>query len=253
MIHIKLLKISCVSVAASLLTMAFANIAAIIFAPGLVVGLNEQAMLDTRYLVSLIAFFASLPVYLAVFTTMCAIETKRRVLEKTVRRDDLTGLLSREAFLSDVRADLSSVPDDARLEEAFLIVDADFFKEINDRYGHIAGDQALLAITNALKKGIRSTDRIGRLGGEEFAIQLRRVDRETALEISERLRKNVAEAAPIPDMPDLKLSVSIGAVTYSSKRELVELLIAADKLMYRAKDNGRDRVEYASIEMMQAA
>lgn len=249
----KPLKIASAAFAASLLTMAFANAAAFLFAAWLVEGLQGTALLNTRYIVSIITFLTAFPVFLAVFWVMSDIETRRRKLENTVRHDGLTGLLSREAFLSDVRADLACVCEDARLEEAFLIVDADFFKKINDRHGHIAGDKALLAITGALKKGIRSTDRIGRLGGEEFAIQLRRVDRETALEIAERLRKNVAEAAPIADMPDLKLSVSIGAVTYSSKRELVELLIAADKLMYRAKDNGRDRVEYASIEMMQAA
>ena len=172
----------------------------------------------------------------------------RKKLEHVVRKDGLTGILSREAFLDDFRSELASTDEETRLQDAFLIVDADFFKRINDTHGHVAGDRALVAITNALKKGVRSTDSIGRLGGEEFAIHLRNVSHERAQEVAERIRQLVIAASPEADIPDLKLTVSIGAVTFRKKRDVVDLLIAADKLLYRAKNNGRDRVELSTIE-----
>ncbi len=188
----------------------------------------------------------AIPVFYCFFALIRRIELLRRQLHEVVRTDDLTGLLSREAFLHDFRAEFEDC--DEEVSDAFLIVDADFFKKINDNHGHIAGDRALVAITNALQKGIRATDRIGRLGGEEFAIHLRGVNKERALEIAERLRKNVMAASHEAEIPDLKLSVSIGAVFYNSKQDVVSLLIAADRQLYRAKDNGRNRVEFEHRE-----
>ncbi|MDJ0614015.1 MAG: GGDEF domain-containing protein [Rhizobiaceae bacterium] len=176
------------------------------------------------------------------------IEMLRQKLETIVRKDGLTGILSREAFLEDLKHELDAIPDDANLQEALLIVDADYFKRINDTHGHVAGDRALIAITNALRKGVRSTDSIGRLGGEEFAIHLHNVTEERAQEVAERIRQLVVDASPEVDIPDLKLTVSIGAVSFKRKKEVVDLLIAADKMLYRAKDKGRDRVEFSKME-----
>ncbi|MEM7215096.1 MAG: GGDEF domain-containing protein [Pseudomonadota bacterium] len=184
----------------------------------------------------------SLPIFGCFLMFIRKIELLRRQLDETVRHDDLTGLLSREAFLDDFRNEYGRSK--GEVSDAFLIVDADFFKKINDTHGHIAGDRALVAITNALKKGIRGTDRIGRLGGEEFAIHLKNVSEERAREIAERLRQNVVAASSEAEIPDLRLSVSIGAVAYKKKHDVVSLLIAADRLLYKAKDNGRDRVEF---------
>lgn len=200
-----------------------------------------------------ISSLVPVPLFLLFLFHIRDVEEKRDTLQENIRRDNLTGLLTREAFLADIRAELAQVSNKHKLEDAFLIVDADFFKLINDTHGHIAGDRALIAITNALKKGIRGTDRIGRLGGEEFAIQLKGVSAERALEIAERLRQNVTEASHEADIPDLKLTVSIGAVAYTTKRDVVDLLIGADKLLYKAKENGRDRVEFARFDCLAAA
>ncbi|MEM9329824.1 MAG: GGDEF domain-containing protein [Pseudomonadota bacterium] len=188
---------------------------------------------------SLLAF----PVLAGFLVFIRHIELLRKDLKQIIRRDDLTGILSREAFLEDLRSELAQESQD-EVSDAFLIVDADFFKKINDNHGHIAGDRALVAITNALKKGIRASDRIGRLGGEEFAIHLKHVDKKTAQEIAERLRKNVMASSHEAEIPDLQLSVSIGAVFYNTKQDVVSLLTAADRQLYKAKDNGRNRVEF---------
>ncbi len=190
----------------------------------------------------------SLPLFVIFLLFIRKIEMLRQKLETIVRKDGLTGILSREAFLEDLKQELAAIPDGSELQDAFLIVDADFFKRINDTHGHVAGDRALVAITNALKKGVRSSDSIGRLGGEEFAIHLRNVSEERAKEVSERLRQLVIESSAEAEIPDLKLTVSIGAVSFKQKRDVVDLLIAADKLLYRAKDNGRDRVEFSTID-----
>ena len=201
---------------------------------------NDMATVHMHtFIVSVLA----IPVFFCFFALIRRIELLRRQLHEVVRTDDLTGLLSREAFLDDFRSEFETNQEE-EVSDAFLIVDADFFKKINDNHGHIAGDKALVAITNALRKGIRATDRIGRLGGEEFAIHLRGVNKARAQEIAERLRKNVMEASDQAGIEDLKLSVSIGAVFYESRQDVISLLIAADRQLYRAKDNGRNRVEF---------
>lgn len=169
-------------------------------------------------------------------------EHLRKSLTEKIRHDPLTGILSREAFLNDIETE--------NFEEnvnAFLLIDADFFKRINDTHGHAVGDKALCLITDALRKGIRSTDSIGRIGGEEFGVHLRDVSRVQALEISERLRKNVQKANIRFGYPDVDLSVSIGAVVYGMHIELSSLMKKADELLYKAKENGRNRVEYMMI------
>lgn len=127
---------------------------------------------------------------------------------------------------------------------AFLLIDADFFKRINDTHGHQVGDKALVIITNALKEGIRSSDYIGRIGGEEFGAYLKDTDKERTLEIAERLRLNVKQANTIFGYPDIDLSVSIGAVVYEQNIQLPNLMKKADELLYKAKENGRNRVEH---------
>ena len=198
-----------------------------------------------------VASLLAIPVVSGLLWLIHRTETLRRELEHVVRQDDLTGLLSREAFLDDFRIECERSTDE--ISDAFLIVDADYFKKINDNHGHIAGDRALVAITDALNRGIRGTDRIGRLGGEEFAIHLRDVDKDTAKEIAERLRTNVMEASNTADIPDLKLSVSIGAVFYDTKQDAVSLLTAADRQLYLAKGNGRNRVEIEHWDQLNKA
>ncbi|MGI9352590.1 MAG: GGDEF domain-containing protein [Rhizobiaceae bacterium] len=211
----------------------------------------QERMGIIRFHTWFVASLLAIPVVSGLLWLIHRTETLRRELEHVVRLDDLTGLLSREAFLEDFRNECAQPGDD--VSDAFLIVDADFFKKINDSHGHIAGDRALVAITDALSCGIRDADRIGRLGGEEFAIHLRGVDKDKAMEIAERLRTNVMAASGNAEIPDLKLSVSIGAVFYDKKQDIVSLLTAADQQLYLAKGNGRNRVEFEHCDAMTKA
>lgn len=166
----------------------------------------------------------------------------RSALSEEIRYDTLTGLLSREAFLNEVKDN-----EKIRGINAFLLIDADFFKRINDTHGHLVGDEALITMTNALQQGVRSSDFIGRIGGEEFGVHLKNVDKARALEIAERLRLNVKETNTTFGYADIDLSVSIGAVVYEETIALPDLMKQADELLYKAKKNGRNRVEHIML------
>lgn len=166
----------------------------------------------------------------------------RKELTRKIRHDCLTGLLTREAFLEDFKKQKVESKNDA-----FLIIDADLFKTINDTHGHLAGDRALIHITKALEKGIRKSDSIGRIGGEEFAVHLKGVNYTLAVDIAERLRENVKAANEDFDLEGVDLSVSIGAVIYKDKIDLPTLMTKADRLLYKAKESGRNRVEHNRI------
>jgi diguanylate cyclase (GGDEF)-like protein len=141
---------------------------------------------------------------------------------------------------------------------AVLLIDIDHFKLVNDRHGHLVGDEALRAIATILRGAIRSKDLIGRFGGEEFVIALPDTDPDDAMVTADRLRSAVAASplaamcAGVLDEPDLdpdtfRLTVSIGVAVYPSDGDGVDgLLLRADRAMYAAKAAGRDRVRFAS-------
>jgi diguanylate cyclase (GGDEF)-like protein len=127
------------------------------------------------------------------------------------------------------------------------MLDVDFFKNVNDRYGHLVGDTALQQVAMIMQQCVREADAIARYGGEEFVIILPETDIEGALAIAERVRTEVAASSfKIDDSSELRLTVSLGIACKSSMDESVDidkLLQQADNAMYRAKSNGRNRVE----------
>ena len=141
---------------------------------------------------------------------------------------------------------------------AVLLIDIDHFKLVNDRHGHLVGDEALRAIATILRGAIRSKDVIGRFGGEEFVIALPDTDLDDAMVTADRLRSAVAASplaamcAGVLDEPDLdpgtfRLTVSIGVAVYPSDGDTVDgLLLRADRAMYAAKAAGRDRIRLAA-------
>jgi diguanylate cyclase len=126
-----------------------------------------------------------------------------------------------------------------------LVLDIDFFKKFNDTYGHDAGDIVLREVVKIIRNSIRNNDIIVRWGGEEFIILLDNVPAEKAGEVAERIRKNIAESfIELPNGKKIKVTVSIGVAcaemegTYSFD----ELFSIADKRLYKAKKEGRNRV-----------
>ncbi len=130
---------------------------------------------------------------------------------------------------------------------ALLMIDVDNFKAFNDRYGHPNGDRALKKIAEILSDNIREIDFIARYGGEEFALVLPYVNRGTALIIAERLLCKVEEQFEIPDIPDSRLSVSIGVSLFPDQADSPdELIRTADAALYRSKNNGKNCMSFYS-------
>jgi diguanylate cyclase (GGDEF)-like protein len=161
-----------------------------------------------------------------------------RQLREQANTDGLTGLLLRNRFLELARLALSDIRRQQR-PVCMLFLDADHFKQLNDDYGHAAGDAALIALAAALRAQMRLNDLIGRIGGEEFAILLPGLDLQQASQRAEQLRLAV-RAILRPDGP---LTVSIGVAECDHAGENTESLLArADLAMRQAKHDGRDRI-----------
>lgn len=155
--------------------------------------------------------------------------------------DDLTGLHNRRYF----NERLLDEVDRARRygnEISLLLGDIDFFKNINDTYGHPVGDEVLGMIGTMLRSKLRKTDIVARYGGEEFAIILLNTDKDKSVEIAENLRQAIAEAV-LPGRENLRLTISFGVAAYGKDAQTFEGLInSADKALYHAKAQGRNRV-----------
>lgn len=160
--------------------------------------------------------------------------------------DELTQLKNRRAFCEALDSELERARRYQR-PLAFLLLDADRFKHINDDYGHVAGDEVLRAIARCCQESIRSNDILGRLGGEEFALGLPETDSTAALSVAEKVRQRIAAAAIATPAGILTVTVSIGvAVLDASIRDFTELFSRADEALYLAKGNGRNRVQLST-------
>jgi diguanylate cyclase len=167
--------------------------------------------------------------------------------------DSLTACLNRGAFTEHVEKWLES-RDRMHMEAsgALLVIDADHFKKINDRFGHDSGDEALIIIARTIGSVLRDSDLMGRMGGEEFAVFLPDADSETAALVAERIRHavNMAVFAPFGELR--QLSVSIGGAVFSEAADFRDLFQMADRRLYEAKQFGRNRVEFCELSSIRA-
>ncbi|MDP1634446.1 MAG: GGDEF domain-containing protein, partial [Gallionellaceae bacterium] len=126
---------------------------------------------------------------------------------------------------------------------AFLMVDIDFFKSVNDTYGHAVGDLVLQHFAELAKQRLRRVDLIGRLGGEEFGILLPGTDAEGAMLFAERLRSQVADTPALHENITVPITISIGVALFDAKDNAADsIMVRADMALYRAKADGRNRV-----------
>jgi diguanylate cyclase (GGDEF)-like protein/PAS domain S-box-containing protein len=163
--------------------------------------------------------------------------------------DSLTGLANRRAFDQALLREWELTLRDGS-DISLLLLDIDHFKRFNDSYGHQAGDDCLCAIAAAVKEGVRSTDIAARYGGEEIAVILRPMSAADALVVAEKLRARI-EALRLP-LEEGWVTASIGVATAlarhgGSVRMPESLLLAADKALYQAKREGRNRVVSALV------
>jgi diguanylate cyclase (GGDEF)-like protein len=164
--------------------------------------------------------------------------------------DPLTGIANRRSFLAD--ASLLAKRHVANpCPTAVLLIDLDHFKSINDRFGHAVGDSVLELFTEAARTSVRSSDLLGRIGGEEFAAVLRDTSRERAVAVADRIRESFALACKEFDGRPLCATVSIGVAHCDQPAlDVPEMLAQADQALYFAKENGRNRVEVASLGLI---
>jgi diguanylate cyclase (GGDEF)-like protein len=126
--------------------------------------------------------------------------------------------------------------------------DIDHFKRINDTQGHDAGDRALRRVVALAGQAGRTSDRLGRIGGEEFVLVLPAAGGQVAAEIAERIRQHVETGSFDEAVPGLRVTVSLGVATWAgASQDAAALLKRADEALYRAKESGRNRVEVDSL------
>ena len=172
-------------------------------------------------------------------------EAAQAQLVELATTDSLTGLRNRRYFMETASQEFER----ARRYQtplSLLMLDADHFKSINDRYGHPVGDEALKALAEHGRRQLREVDLFARMGGEEFAILLPQTDFTAARAVAERLRQTIAEQLVTAEGNLVHFTVSIGlAQLEASTTNLDDLLRQADAALYQAKENGRNRVEPA--------
>ena len=178
------------------------------------------------------------------FLLMCK-QRNDAAMKRLATTDELTGLLNRRAFFA--RANEARMLA-LRLRQpiALLMIDIDHFKKLNDRYGHASGDEALVQFARATNDALRGHDILGRMGGEEFALALPGTGLDGALQAAERLRQATMEIALLTCGGGYTMTVSIGVVTIDANEDLPAALARADRALYGAKRNGRNRVELGS-------
>lgn len=164
-------------------------------------------------------------------------------LEYLASHDPLTGAHTRRVFEEEVERELSRC---RRQDDAFsvLLLDLDHFKKTNDAHGHIAGDKVLKGVTEIMRKVLRKEDMLARIGGEEFCAILPNADSAAAREVAERMRKSISDLVIEYKGKGIGVTVSIGITTADDAAPDWEAVFhKVDQALYRAKENGRDRVE----------
>jgi diguanylate cyclase (GGDEF)-like protein len=177
-------------------------------------------------------------------------------LEEKLRRqathDALTGILNRGAIMERVIAEMARADRDSE-PLCLAMVDLDYFKRVNDTYGHSAGDTVLYETASRMSAVLRPYDSIGRYGGEEFLVVFPRCDVADAIAIAERIRRSISGATVCTQTEEIVVTASIGIAEVRYATDPNAVIREADNALFRAKQNGRDRVEFSTLERMSTA
>ncbi len=172
-------------------------------------------------------------------------ETTRLInrLDQQASTDGLTGLLNRRALMESGNQ-LIKQANKRGSPLAIVLLDLDNFKEINDTYGHQAGDVVLRSVGQRLRQTLRDEDVLGRYGGDEFAVFLPGVDLGDACQVAKRVRAEISAIVPMSSQPGLRLSASLGvyAVVINGAVGIDDMIRYADQALYRAKHGDRNCV-----------
>ncbi len=191
----------------------------------------------------LIPLFVAPPLFYALLSKLRALSVAHHRLNVVATTDGLTSCLNRVAFSTLVDAYLAKFLDHKQLGTgALLVIDVDHFKNVNDTYGHEAGDRALQMIAEAIRSKLRDGDLVGRVGGEEFSVFLPRASAQQSRAVAERIRASVEQLRFAPHEKKHELTVSIGGAPLAGGASFSSLFREADQRLYEAKRTGRNRV-----------
>ena len=170
-------------------------------------------------------------------------ENRQDELSYQANTDELTGILNRRSFTKYIEhafknAKIHSEP------FSLIIIDIDFFKDINDTYGHMVGDEILKSLSQLMESSFRTTDKVCRWGGEEFAILLPSTSMNNACNVAEKIRKKVENSFHQVKEKSISYTISLGVSESLAIDETIDKIInRADKALYKAKDSGRNCVK----------
>jgi diguanylate cyclase (GGDEF)-like protein len=178
----------------------------------------------------------------------------REELRFRATHDLLTGISNRGTVMDALRNELAR---QVREQKPFgvILVDIDHFKNVNDTYGHLCGDEVLQAVARRMKECMRPYDTVGRYGGEEFLIIASAADARGTLALAERIRRVLESKPVVTQAGEVRITASLGAAMSTDARgaDPQTILRLADKALYRAKDQGRNRAELAGSQESDAA
>ena len=167
-----------------------------------------------------------------------------RILRSFMVRDGLTGLLNHTKIKEDLESEIMRAKRQKN-SLVFAMLDIDFFKKVNDNYGHPEGDRVIKSLSRLLQQRLRKTDVIGRYGGEEFAVILKDTDTAGAFAILDNIRQAFEKILQHAENGEFSVTFSCGVAAYPESATTSEISIAADKALYEAKHAGRNRVVIA--------
>ena len=166
-------------------------------------------------------------------------------MSKLVITDELTGIFNRRGTLNSLDVEVARSKRFGR-PLSILMIDIDLFKHVNDTYGHAIGDTVLRAVADSIQNTLRDTDMLGRIGGEEFVAILPELEKNGAMDAAERLRECIEKNQMCFIDSQIPITISIGISFYRTNDDSLMLLERADKALYVAKKNGRNRFEIES-------
>lgn len=182
------------------------------------------------------------------FQDITSRKNREALLQNQATRDPLTSLYNRRYFEDEVKKQIIKSKSE-NLPYSVLMLDADFFKKVNDTYGHKTGDKVLIALAEKAEKALRDKDIVARYGGEEFVVFLPGITAAQAYKVADRLRQSIASIVVYSDdNQEVRFTVSTGVSSSDISDNVDTLVKTADEALYKAKQNGRNRVEVFTKE-----
>lgn len=195
----------------------------------------------------LTAILIGLPAFALFFRMSLRLNKFNLQLQEIARRDVLTGLLNRKAFTDQIRQRQNAAASAGALEDALILIDIDHFKDVNDEFGHAAGDHVLRMVSVCIGGNVFERDYVARIGGEEFAVYLLGSGAHGAVRAAERIRAALEENKAHFEGENIRITASVGGALYPPGSSYQTIYRRADSALYRAKKSGRNRCEFNGL------